>query len=101
MSQIQIVNSTTLALPYQISICDVYGNQCVILATIGSYQPPIITLTLPTQFNYAPSIGVKIIDFNECEIFKIITCEPNIIDKQFQDGDIFYFMDNILYDFQD
>jgi hypothetical protein len=100
MSQIQIVNSTTLALPYQISICDVYGNQCVILATIGSYQPPIITLTLPPQFNYAPAIGVKIIDFNKCEYFKILDCTPLSNDKQFQDGEVFYFMDNELYDFQ-
>jgi hypothetical protein len=100
MSQIQIVNSTTLALPYQVFACDVYGNQCAILATIGSYQPPILTLTLPPQFNYAPSIGVKIIDFNECEYFKILSCLVYPENKQFQNGENFFFMDDISYDFQ-
>ena len=100
MTQLQINNVTGLTLPYQIFICDVYGNQCVLVASVNTTIPPTVTITLPIQFNTAPAIGVKLINLY-CEKFVVINCnELPPVDKQFQDGDDFFFMDYSIYQFQ-
>ena len=77
-----------------------YGNQCILVATINVAVPPTITITLPIQFNTAPAIGLKIIT-PDCEKFVIINCdELPPVGKQFQDGDTFFFMDYTVYEFQ-
>lgn len=96
MTQLQINNVTGATLPYDIFICDVYGNQCILVATINVAVPPTITIILPIEFNMAPAIGIKIIT-PDCEKFLILNCD---VGKQFQDGDIFLFMDYSVYDFQ-
>ena len=101
MAQIQITSTIFTSLPYDVYVCDVYGNQCVLVANIVTLQPPTIVINVPIQFNNAPAIGIKIIDSLGCEIFKILDCSPDGLDqKQFQDGYFFYFMDNDSYDFQ-
>jgi hypothetical protein len=101
MTQLQINNVTGLTIPYQIYICDVYGNQCVLVANVLPPQPPTIVITIPSQFNTAPAVGIKLIDSLGCEILKIVDCTQQYLTiKQFQDGDDFYFMDNEEYDFQ-
>ena len=100
MTQLQINNVTGATLPYDIFICDVYGNQCILVATINVAVPPTITITLPIQFNTSPAIGLKIIT-PDCEKFVIINCdELPPVGKQFQDGDTFFFMDYSVYEFQ-
>jgi len=77
MLVLQIDSITGATLPYVIYICDVYGNQCVVLATINTPIPPSITLNIPSQFNNVPAIGIKIIDANGCEVFETTYCfEP-------------------------
>ena len=100
MTQLEIYNVTGLTIPYQIYICDVYGNQCVLVASVNTNIPPSATITLPPQFNTAPAIGVKLYD-TFCEKLVIINCNelPSIF-KQFQDGDDFFFMDYSIYQFQ-
>lgn len=100
MTQIQIYNVSGLTLPYNIFICNVYGNNCVLVATVNTTIPPVATITLPSQFNMAPAIGVLLKDAY-CERFVIINCnELPPIPKQFQDGDYFFFMDYDIYEFQ-
>jgi hypothetical protein len=100
MTQLVINNVTGITTPYQIYICDVYGNQCVLVANVNTAIPPTVTITLPIQFNTAPAIGVRIENL-VCEKFVVINCKelPPIF-KQFQDGDDFFFMDYSLYQFQ-
>lgn len=110
MAQIEILITNFVTTPYNVYVCDVYGNQCVLVANVNIGQPPTLELTIPSQFNYAPAIGIKIVDFLGCEIFKIYDCGEGVITttttiipetyKQFQDEEYFYFMDNIIYEFQ-
>jgi hypothetical protein len=99
MTQLQINNVTGLTIPYQIYICDVYGNQCVLVASVNTNIPPSATITLPPQFNTAPAIGVKLND-TFCEKLVIINCNELLNYKQFQDGDDVFFMDYNIYQFQ-
>lgn len=101
MAQIQILTTSFIFTSYNVFVCDVYGNNCVLVANVVPPQPPTITITIPPQFNSAPAVGIKIVDSNNCEIFKVFDCSSQTYTpKQFQDGDLFYFMDNIEYDFQ-
>jgi hypothetical protein len=99
MTQLQINNVTGLTIPYQIYICNVYGNQCVLVASVNTNIPPSATITLPPQFNTAPAIGVKLND-TFCEKLVIINCNELLNHKQFQDGDEFFFMDYSVFQFQ-
>lgn len=101
MTQIQINNVTGVSLPYDMYICDVFGNNCILVATISNPIPPSLTITLPPIFNTAPAVGVKIIGSDGCEKFVIINCiETGPVEKQFQDGDDFFFMNYDIYQFQ-
>jgi hypothetical protein len=99
MKAINISNITGLNFPYTIYACDVYGNNCILIATISTSVPPINSIVLPIQFNSAPAIGIKVVTSDNCERFHIFDCSfPK--PKQFQDYENFEFMDAILYDFQ-
>jgi len=100
MSTIAIYGMTGVTLPYDIYTCDVYGNSCVLVSTINSTVPPIITITLPSQFNTAPAIGIKIIDSVGCEKFGIINCQEGK-GKLFESGEVFLFQDANIYIFED
>jgi hypothetical protein len=101
MAQIQIQTTSFIFTSYNVFVCDVYGNQCVLVANVVPPQPPTIVITIPPQFNTAPAVSIKLIDSLGCEIFKIVDCTQQYLTiKQFQDGDDFYFMDNEEYDFQ-
>ncbi len=97
---LQIDGITGATAPYDLYVCDVYGNQCAILATINTPIPPSITLNVPSQFNNAPAIGIKIIDANCCEQFVIIYCGSEK-GKILQSGEVFLFMDANIYIFED
>jgi hypothetical protein len=99
MKAIDIYNITGLNFPYTIYACDVYGNNCILIATITTSVPPSNVILLPFQFNSAPAIGIKVITSDGCEKFHIFNCSvPK--PKQFQDYEDFEFMDAILYNFQ-
>ena len=92
MLVLQIDGITGATAPYNLYVCDVYGNQCAILATINTPIPPSITLNVPSQFNNAPAIGLKIIDVNGCEQFILINCGA-AKGKIYQSGEVFLFME--------
>ena len=74
MAQIQIQTTSFIFTSYNVFVCDVYGNQCVLVANVVPPQPPTIVITIPPQFNTAPAVGIKLIDSLGCEIFKIVDC---------------------------
>lgn len=74
MSQITINTSSGATPPYDIYICNVFGNDCVLVASIPSNAPPTVTLTLPTKFNQVPAIGLKFVDSNNCERLETVNC---------------------------
>jgi hypothetical protein len=58
MTSIELTVITgSITIPYSIYACDVYGNNCVIIATIVTTVPPTNTIFLPPQFNTAPAVG--------------------------------------------
>jgi len=79
-----ILNSITgLTYPYDVYVCDVYGNNCGYVAQVISSIPPTIEIVLPPPFNMAPAVGIKIITSDKCERFKVIDCinvAPVIVD---------------------
>lgn len=87
-----------VTLPYNVWGCDYYGNNCVLLATINTTIPPQTTIQLPPQFDSYSGINVKLTNCINCDYSEFLVCI--LCSKQFQDGDCFYFMDNIIYDFQ-
>jgi len=74
MSELIINSVSGNTLPYDVYICDVYGNQCILVATINTNIPSSVTLPLPEEFDNAPSIGIKTIDSIGCEKFTINNC---------------------------
>jgi hypothetical protein len=77
MVQIRITEISGGTYPIQVFIADVYGNNQYQLATINSGPvPPVQTYnsTIPSIFETAPELMLKLIDANGCEIFKILDC---------------------------
>jgi len=84
--------------PFSGYACDVYGNQCVFIGVITTLP---VQLILPPPFEMAPAVGFKLIDSTGCEKFAVLYCGEKVFTiKQFQDGDDFFFMDYVIYDFQ-
>jgi hypothetical protein len=100
MTQLIITNITGLTPNYNIYVCNVYGDDCVLLDNLGTTVPPITSYFLPPSFDTAPAIGVKIITNDGCERFHILYCELFDPNKLFQDGTQFYFMSGDIYEFQ-
>lgn len=100
MTQVIITNITGLTPTYNIYACNVYGDDCVLLDNLGSTVPPTVSYILPTSFDTAPAIGLKIITSDGCERFHILYCESFDPEKLFQDGTEFYFMSGDIYEFQ-
>lgn len=77
MVQIRIAEISGGTYPIQVILSDIYGNNATTLATINSGPvPPVQTYnsTIPSIFETAPEVMVKLIDANGCEIFKILDC---------------------------
>ena len=77
MVQIRITEISWGTYPIDVILSDVYGNNETWLATIyPGPVPPVQTYnsTIPTIFETAPEIMLKLIDANGCEIFKILDC---------------------------
>jgi hypothetical protein len=75
-AQIEIT-SLTGTLPASVFVSDVYGNNETFIGTISAAIPPTDSFILPTIFNNAPAIIIKIIDSLGCEKFKVFECGNN------------------------
>lgn len=96
MGSIEITNVAGFTYPYTIYVCDVYGNQCILVATIYSNVPPTNSIPLPFQFNSAPAVGLKLIAGNGCEHFEILYCEKQECCLLLQDDTCFLLQDSTL-----
>jgi len=74
MSARLTIQSITGTSPYDFYVCDIYENNCSLLGSVSTDSPDQI-FTLPALFNFAPQIMVKMVDANNCEIKKILTCD--------------------------
>lgn len=101
MTAINIQSITGINFPYTIYACDVYGSQCILIATLVTSVPPEKIIILPSQFDSVAAVGIKVIDGNNCERFEVVYCNllPPV-PKQFQDYEYFEFMDFEIFDFQ-
>jgi hypothetical protein len=70
-SYIDIVSVTGTA-PYNVYVCNTLGTGCVLVYS-GLYTTPF-AITLPSIFDNAPAVMVKLVDANNCESIKIETC---------------------------
>jgi hypothetical protein len=63
--------------PINVFISDVYGNYETFLGTINSGPvPPNIeyNTVIPPIFQTAPEILLKMVDANNCQVFKVLAC---------------------------
>jgi hypothetical protein len=77
MNQVRITEISGGTFPISVYISDVYGNNQTLLGTINSGPvPPTVeyNTVIPSIFNTAPEIMLRLIDDNGCDIFKILQC---------------------------
>jgi hypothetical protein len=55
-------------------VCNVYGEDCILIAVIENTVPPNNEIALPIEFNQAPAVGIKIITTDGCERFLTFDC---------------------------
>lgn len=62
--------------PINVFISDIYGNYETFLGTINTAVPPNIeyNTVIPPIFQTAPEILLKMVDANNCQVFKVLTC---------------------------
>ena len=102
MTQITLNSITGLTYPYTVYVCNVYGLNCVLLAVVNTNVPAPVSILLPSpQFDMAPAVGIKIVTSDGCVRFEIVNCtSQDEGQKQFQDLELFDFMDGTPYYFQ-
>jgi len=74
MTSITLNSIIGLTYPYDIYVCDVYGNNCGYIVQINTSVPSSVEVVLPSPFNMAPAVGIKIITSDGCERFRVIDC---------------------------
>ena len=77
MNQVRITEISGGTFPISVYISDVYGNNQTLLGTINTGPvPPTVEYnnTIPSIFNTAPEIMLRLIDDNGCDVFKILQC---------------------------
>ena len=77
MVQILITDITGGSYPIDVYVADVYGNYQTLIGSISPGPvPPTQTYNtvIPSIFQTAPQLMLKLIDSNGCEIFKILDC---------------------------
>jgi hypothetical protein len=77
MTQVRITEISGGTFPISVYISDVYGNNQTLLGVINSGPvPPNVeyNTVIPIIFQTAPEIMLKLVDNNDCQIFKILQC---------------------------
>jgi hypothetical protein len=77
MTQVRITDISGGTYPISVYISDVYGNNQTLLGTISTGPvPPVVeyNTVIPAIFQTAPEIMLKLVDSNNCEVFKILQC---------------------------
>ncbi len=78
MVQVRLTEISGGTYPISVYLSDIYGNNQTLLGTIstGTTVPPVIyyNTVIPTIFQTAPEIMLKLVDANGCEAIKILDC---------------------------
>lgn len=77
MTQVRITDISGGTYPISVYISDVYENNQTLLGTISTGPvPPVVeyNTVIPAIFQTAPEIMLKLVDSNNCEVFKILQC---------------------------
>lgn len=77
MTQIRITEISGGTFPVSVFIADVYGNNETLLGTISSGPvPPVVeyNTVIPPIFSTAPEIMLRLVDGNNCQVIKLLTC---------------------------
>ncbi len=77
MTQVRITEISGGTYPISVYISDLYGNNQTLLGTISAGPvPPTVeyNTVIPPIFATAPEIMLKLVDNNNCEVFKILSC---------------------------
>jgi hypothetical protein len=98
MNTLELYSVPTNIPPYTVYICDFFGNNCVFTALINTNIPPSYTLQVPSQFNSAPVITVKIVDGAGCEVSKQFICGQSSADKICKCDNVFNQNIYVFYD---
>ena len=69
------ISSITGNSPYQLYVSDIYGNNETFISSFSGAVPPSQYFTLPTLFDTAPIVLIKIIDANNCTTFHQASCQ--------------------------
>lgn len=101
MTSLVLSGVTGMDLPYNVWGCDIFGNNCILIATISTPIPPTVILSLPPLFDTYPGLLIKLTNCSNCDYSEYSVCDVFIgTQKQFQDGNLVYFMDGLPYIFQ-
>ena len=77
MTQVRITDISGGTYPINVYIADVYGNNQTLLGVINTGPvPPTVeyNTVIPSIFETAPEIMLKLVDANGCETIKILDC---------------------------
>lgn len=69
-SNLEIISLSGLP-PYNFYVCGTDLNNCTFIGT-GDTVSPTLTFTLPSIFSCSPQIIIKVVDSNNCELFKLL-----------------------------
>jgi len=75
MLVVELINITGHS-PYDVYICDYTNTYCYLVESGLVECPPTIELDIPTQLEDVDNLIVKVIDSEDCEVFKVYTCPP-------------------------
>lgn len=78
MVQVRLTEISGGTYPISVYLSDIYGNNLTLLSVIatGTTVPPVIyyNTVIPSIFQTAPEIMLKLVDTNGCEAIKILDC---------------------------
>lgn len=92
------ISSISGSSPYDIYVCDVTNTYCFLVSG-STILPPLISFVVPYPLDGVTELLLKLVDSNGCSKFYYYSC-PEYPTKQFQDLQIFEFMDGEVYQFQ-
>lgn len=97
MNEFSIVSVSGTS-PYDIYVCDITNTYCFLVSG-ATVIPPYISFFVPAPLDGVTEILLKLVDSNGCSKFYYYSC-PDYPVKQFQNLEIFDFMDGEVYQFQ-
>ena len=62
--------------PYEITVCDNYGNNCFLAAYELSYVPPTIYVDIPSDWSLLPFVQVTVESSEGCEELQFVQTTP-------------------------